>query len=81
MSDVWRNQKEGKGGEGRRAGGREGRDKENKDVEDEEKKVEISGLWVELHSYEPPSGYRESNEVLLNHIEELCVKIHLKEST
>lgn len=59
MSDVWRNQKEGKGGEGRRAGGREGRDKENKDVEDEEKKVEISGLWVELHSYEPPSGYNQ----------------------
>lgn len=38
MSDVWRNQKEGKGGEGRRARGREGRDKENKEVEDEEKK-------------------------------------------
>ena len=81
MSDIWRNQKKGKGGEGRRARGREGRAKEDKEVEDEEKKEEISGLWVELHSYEPPSGHRESNEVLLNHNEELCVKIHLKEST
>lgn len=51
-------------------------------MEDEEKKEEMSGLGrVELHSYEPPSGYRESNKVLLKHVEELCVKIHLKEST
>lgn len=81
MSYVWRNQKEGEVGEGRRAGGRGGSAKWDREVEDEEKK-EMSGLWrLELHSYEPSSGYRESNEVLLNHIEELCAKIYLKAST
>lgn len=53
MSYVWRNQKEGEGGEGRSAGGRRGRAKWDRKVEDKEKKVDgrapkarVTQLWA-----------------------------------
>lgn len=68
MSYVWRNQKEGEVGEGRRAGGRGGSAKWDREVEDEEKKEDVRALkarvtqlwafkWVQRIKWGPTQSY------------------------